>query len=132
MINFFTAYATEIVLGFMSMLAVIVSLFKAEAQETEAAAAAITELVDASHNLRQRLTQLEAAIHIKDNEIAELRVQAAQIPILQAQVTYLTGELSKMQMQHADERDTLLSRLAQKDHEIERLRGLLVAAGLTA
>lgn len=132
MLTVLTHHLPEITVAILSLIAVVVSVFKAEAHETEASAAALTELVDASHDMRERLNTLERANHQKDEEITRLHEQIAQIPILRAQVAYLTEELSKVRLRHTDEREQMLATLEAKDREIVRLRQRLAASQIEA
>lgn len=117
-----THYSDELLLAALSIIAVGVSVFRARARQLSAGAAAVTELAEVSHDLRERINELERQNRDKDTIIADLRQQAALIPILQSQMQYLTQELSAVKVQHQQERDRLLHIIAQKDDEITGLR----------
>ena len=96
MAQFIQDYLAEIVVSLLSLVAVGISLFRAQAQETEAAANAVNELAESSQDLRERVHKLEETNTTKDAEITLLRQKSAQIPMLEAQVTALTEELARM------------------------------------
>jgi hypothetical protein len=115
----------------MSLIAVLMSVFKARAKHTTATAAAMTELSDISHDLRQRVNRLEQENQNHIQVIAGLRQQLAQIPVLEAQVRLLSEELARVRLRHSTERDDLLTMIEQKDRELSHLRNLVESAGLT-
>lgn len=118
-----TDYLPDVLVIALSIIAVIVSLFRARAEQTQAAAAAISELAEVSHDLRARLDVLENDNRTKQRELQELRQRAAQIPMLEAQVRQLSERLARVQMHHDHE-------IEARDREITRLRAALKAAGV--
>jgi len=127
---FWIEHISTIVVGLMSAIAVFVSLFKARAKQTSATAAAMTELSDASQDLRERMNRLEHENRDHLRVIGDLRRQAAQIPVLEAQVRFLNEELARVRVRHSTERDELLELIDRKDREIKHLRETIETAGL--
>lgn len=115
-------YGTEFILSFLSLLAVGISLFRAQAQETEAAAKAVTELAESSQDLRERVNALEVENRRKDEELTQLRQKAAQLPVLEAQVRYLTDTLTRVQGEAQAMREQFEREMQAKQSEIEALR----------
>lgn len=115
----------DVVVVLLSAGAVIVSLFRARAEQTQAAAAAVSELASVSHDLRDRIRVLEEENRTKQRELHDLRQHAARIPHLEAQVRRLGDELAQVRLSHNDERARLLRTIAAKDREIKRLRARL-------
>lgn len=123
MADVLTSYITEIVAGVLSLIAVGVSLYRAQAVETEAEAAAISELASSSSDLRERVHQLEQLNQRKEEELAVLRQQAAQIPVMEAQIKFLTRTLARVREEAHEMRDEFTQALNVKQGEIDRLKG---------
>ena len=117
-----TNYLTEIMAGVLSLVAVGVSLYRAQAVETEAEAAAISELASSSSDLRERVRILEEINQRKEEELAVLRQQAAQIPVMEAQIKFLTRTLTRVREEANELRDEFTQSLNAKQEEIDRLK----------
>lgn len=115
-------YGTELVVSLLSLLAVGISLFRAQAQETEAAANAVNELAESSQDLRERINQLETKNQRKDTEIEALRQRASQIPVLEAQVKLLSDELGRLQREASEMRERFECAMRDKQKEIDALK----------
>jgi phage-related minor tail protein len=117
MSRFLDENLAEILFALMSIVAVLVSLFKAKSQETAAEAKAVNELAESSHDLRQWVYQLEEQGKLKDEELRVLREKAAEIPVLRAQVAYLTDEMNHLKKQ-LEEREVQIEMLIKAQKEV--------------
>ena len=120
--EFLIAHITELMLGVISVLAVMVNYYRARTKESEAAAAAVSELAAASADMRQRITKLEDEADHKELRLAELRKEAAKIPLLQAQINALIEELTRVRGEFAGERRRLTAIIAEKDSRRRRTK----------
>ncbi|MEM6280727.1 MAG: hypothetical protein AAF787_00925 [Chloroflexota bacterium] len=127
---FLIEHIAALLVGLTSLIAVLVSVFRARAKQTIATANAVTELTAVSHDLRQRVNALEDENRNQVEVISDLRRQIAQIPVLEAQVRFLNEELARVKARHAGERDDLQQVIEKKEREIERLRRALDTAGV--
>lgn len=116
-------YLLELIVSLTSLVAVGVTLFKAQAKETEANAKAVGELVETSQDLRERVVQLEQENQSKDKELERLRGEAAQIPSLEAQVRYLGEDLARVQREATALEGRLSRDMQSKQAEIDGLKG---------
>ncbi|MEM6528762.1 MAG: hypothetical protein AAF653_10750 [Chloroflexota bacterium] len=122
-------YAPQIIATALSLTAVGVSLFKAQAQESLASAKAVTELAASSQTARQRIGELEEDNRLKDLELESLREQVARIPSLEAQVQYLTDEIGALRREADAMRDRFAGVIAEKEAEIRALTAAGPAEG---
>ena len=122
-------YAPQIIATALSLMAVGVSLFKAQAQESLASAKAVTELAASSQTARQRIGELEEDNRLKDLELESLREQVSRIPSLEAQVQYLTDEIGALRREAAAMRDRFAGVIAEKEAEIRALTAAGPAEG---
>lgn len=122
-------YAPQIIATALSLMAVGVSLFKAQAQESLASAKAVTELAASSQTARQRIGELEEDNRLKDLELESLREQVSRIPSLEAQVQYLTDEIGALRREADAIRDRFAGVIAEKEAEIRALTAAGPAEG---
>ncbi|MFZ4816991.1 MAG: hypothetical protein ACOYL5_20815 [Phototrophicaceae bacterium] len=122
MIEFITSHAGELWIAALSLVAVIASLFRAEASQTEAAAKAVSEMVEISQELRERIRQLEEHHQAKDEAITLLRRRAHQIPLLRQHVQGLQKEVLRLRQENTRMRQDFDQQLMLKDEQIGQLR----------
>jgi septal ring factor EnvC (AmiA/AmiB activator) len=130
LIEWLTNHTGELWVAALSIVTVMVSLFRAEAAETEASAKALRELAEISQELRERVRQLEEHHQAKDAVIALLRRRANPIPTLKQRIRALQEEVAHLRQDNAELRGYCKQQLALKDEQMSQLHQQIERMGI--